>query len=75
MGKPTSSLVSNDEFIVVRSERGEVKHLSTLRKRNHRDSPSSGERTGNSLNLVYVIGASRCVRGVVRLSGVPRRIP
>ena len=68
MGKPTSSLVSNDEFIVVGRERGEVKHLSTLRKRNHRDSPSSGERKGRSLNLVYVIGTSRCVRGVVRLS-------
>ena len=36
----------------VRSERGELKHLSTLRKINQvRDSPSSGERTGNSLNL------------------------
>ncbi len=29
---------------------GELKHLSTLRKRNHRDFPSSGERRGNSLN-------------------------
>ena len=28
-----------------------MKHLSTLRKKNHRDSPSSGERRGNSLNL------------------------
>ena len=30
---------------------GDLKHLSTLRKRNHRDSLSSGERRGNSLNL------------------------
>jgi len=32
------------------SEPGEVKHLSTLRKRNQRDSLSSGERNGNSPN-------------------------
>ena len=29
---------------------GELKHLSNLKKRNHRDSLSSGERRGNSLN-------------------------
>ena len=29
---------------------GELKHLSNPRKRNHRDSLSSGERRGNSLN-------------------------
>jgi len=33
-GNPPVYLVSCDKFIVVRSERGEVKHLSTLRKRN-----------------------------------------
>jgi hypothetical protein len=33
-----------------------VKHLSTVRKINqYRDFPSSGERTGNSLNLVQEI--------------------
>ena len=32
------------------SEPGEVKHLSTLRKRNQRDSLSSGERNGNRPN-------------------------
>ena len=32
------------------SERGELKHLSTRRKRNQRDSVSSGERKRNSLN-------------------------
>ena len=31
-------------------EPGEVKHLSSRRKRNRRDPPSSGERTGASLN-------------------------
>ena len=33
---------------------GELKHLSTLRKRNHRDSLSNGERSGNSLNLFEI---------------------
>ena len=32
------------------SKRGEVKHLSTPRKRNRRDSLSSGERNGNRPN-------------------------
>ena len=55
MRKLTAYAVSFDEYIVVRSERGEVKHLSTLRKRNQtRDSPSSGERTGISLNLNHL---------------------
>lgn len=63
-GNPPVYLVPLDEYIVERSERGEVKHLSTLRKRNQtRDSPSSGERTGNSLNLLYV-----------KLSGVVQKV-
>ena len=33
-----------------REEPGEVKHLSNPRKRNRRDSLSSGERKGKSLN-------------------------
>jgi hypothetical protein len=33
-----------------RRQPGELKHLSNLRKRNHRDSLSSGERNGNSPN-------------------------
>ena len=33
-----------------RGQPGELKHLSNLRKRNHRDSRSSGERNGNSPN-------------------------
>ena len=41
------------------SEPGEVKHLSTQRKRKRSDSLSSGERNGNSLNL------DACHRGVV----------
>jgi hypothetical protein len=32
---------------------GELKHLSNPRKRNHRDSLSSGERRGNSLNSFF----------------------
>ena len=38
----------------MREEPGEVKHLSNPRKRNRRDSPSSGERTGKSLNRARV---------------------
>jgi hypothetical protein len=53
MGKPgrvyTLSFVT--EFIGDKSERRELKHLSTCRKRNQfRDSVSSGERTRNSPN-------------------------
>lgn len=41
----------NPSKVGLRSERGELKHLSTLRKINQvRDTPSSGERTGWSLN-------------------------
>ena len=54
MGQPSPPKCGepDDEFIVVGSEPGELKHLSNLRKRNHRDSPSSGERKGKSLNLI-----------------------
>ena len=38
----------------MREEPGEVKHLSNPRKRNRRDSPSSGERNGKSLNQLSV---------------------
>ena len=42
MGKPGpgNSGSSCDEYIVVRGERGEVKHLSTPRKRNQFEIPS-----------------------------------
>ena len=50
MGKPTSMEVCVGEFIAGTGRRGELKHLSTLRKRNQRDSLSSGERKGRSLN-------------------------
>ena len=45
--------------------RRELNHLSTYRKRNRRDSRSSGERKGSSLNLCCVIGVSCCSMGVV----------
>ena len=38
--------VSATESIGARGEPGELKHLSTWRKGNHRDSLSSDERTG-----------------------------
>ena len=53
MGQPSpgNAGLSYTEYIGVRGERGEVKHLSTPRKRNQvRDSLSSGERTGKSPN-------------------------
>jgi hypothetical protein len=53
MGQPGrgNARSSCTESIGVRGERGEVKHLSTPRKRNQiRDSLSSGERTGKSPN-------------------------
>ena len=47
---------------------GELKHLSTRRKRKQfSDFPSSGERTGKSLNFLHVIDYSRCVERVVGL--------
>ncbi len=50
-----------------------MKHLSTLRKRNQRDSLSSGERTGNSLNLMHVKAFGRCAGGVAGLLGLPKQ--
>jgi hypothetical protein len=45
MGRDTHDLDLSK--VRLRSERGELKHLSTLRKINQvRDTPSSGERTG-----------------------------
>ncbi len=37
---PVIRQVSYDEYIVIRGEQGEVKHLSTLRKRNQLGIPS-----------------------------------
>ena len=68
MGKPgTSYVVSpNAECIGVGGERGEVKHLSTRRKRKQvSDSVSSGERKRRRLNRVHVIPGGGCVCGVV----------
>ena len=51
MGKPrTVNLCERAQC--ARGVPGEVKHLSTQRKRNRRDSVSSGERKRNSLNRV-----------------------
>jgi hypothetical protein len=60
MGKPGRdyALSSHGEYIAMRGERRELKHLSTSRKREH--SLSSGERKGRSPNLTCVIGCSRC---------------
>ena len=68
MGKPTTFVVSCNEYIVVRSKPGELKYLSTRRKGNHRDSLSSDERTGtrpmsvihngNALEKAAIVGDS-----------------
>lgn len=47
MGEPARR---NPGIAVRAKEPGEVKHLSSRRKRNRRDSLSSGERKGKSLN-------------------------
>ena len=44
-------MVSSSEYIARWGELGELKHLSTRRKRKKFDSASSGERTRNSPNL------------------------
>ncbi len=53
------------EFIGWWGERGEVKHLSTRRRRY---SVSSGERKRRRLNRVRVRVGGRCVCGVVGLA-------
>jgi hypothetical protein len=62
LGKPKISL---SEYIGQGSERHELKHLSSARKRKRSDSLSSGERNGKSLNLYHVIACVRCDIGVV----------
>lgn len=52
------------EYIGQKSERHELKHLSSARKRKQRDSLSSGERNGKSLNFYRVIACARCDKGV-----------
>ena len=64
MGEPSKSyvLLPASECIGCWGERGEVKHLSTLRKRY---CVSSGERKRRRLNHARVIDGSCCVCGVV----------
>lgn len=50
-GKPK---VPVPEYIGSWSERHELKHLSSARNKKQRDSLSSGERNGNSLDLCRV---------------------
>jgi hypothetical protein len=52
MGKPNQANL--DYSAKAGSKPGEVKHLSSQRKRKRRDSVSSGERTRNSLNLFLI---------------------
>ena len=75
MGEPggvqTPSFMT--QYIGHEGERGEVKHLSTLRKRNqNRDCLSSGERTGKSLNQNHLfdfgVVGPRCETVKVRIT-------
>jgi hypothetical protein len=50
----------HSEYIGVQSERHELKHLSSARKRKHRDFLSSGERNGKSPDIRYVKACVRC---------------
>jgi len=54
------------EFIGYESERPELKHLSSARKRKRSDSLSSGERKGRSLNHYRAKTCMCCDNGVVR---------
>ena len=68
MGKPVTvnPVTSYTEYIGIGGERRELKHLSTFRSRKQAsDFPSSGERTGKSLNRSCVIARKRCMTGVV----------
>ena len=62
MGQPGSGNAESS-CIYVGGERREVKHLSTSRKRKRSDSLSSGERSGNSLNLVACISLQALCTG------------
>ena len=54
MGEPTKSNILVFPAYGGGSLPGEVKHLSSQRKRNNIDAPSSGERGGYSLNFCLV---------------------
>ena len=69
MGEPTrgNARVPHAEYIGVWGARRELKHLSTSRKRDY--SPSSGERTGKSLNSARAKACRRCALGVASPDG------
>jgi hypothetical protein len=52
--QPGKARLSLSEYIGQRSERRELNHLSSVRKRKRSDSLCSGERKGKSLNLCHV---------------------
>jgi hypothetical protein len=64
MGQPSAgnSALSVGQYITYGRAPGELKHLSTPRKR---DSLSSGERKGNSPNHIHAKAFMRCGYGVV----------
>ena len=62
---PGKTSIFLSEYIGQGSERHELKHLSSVRKRKRSDSLSSGERKGKSLNIYCVIACVRCDMWVV----------
>ncbi len=81
MGQPNvgNAALLPAEHIGGRRQAGEVKHLSTPRKGNQRDSLSSGERKGISPNRARASGQALRVRGcralvqtLIRLAGVTK---
>ena len=71
MGKPSGGYApeSTTESIGCGGKACELKHLSNRTNRKQTsDIPSSGERTGYSLNLLHVIACRRYAGGVAGLS-------
>ena len=76
MGQPGGSNIPSSvtECIGCGGKRGELKHLSSPRRRKKiLDFPSSGERKGTSLNHVSVIALMRWTHGVVGVDLAPVR--
>ena len=71
MGQPYH--VNHDNFAQAESVPGEVKHLSTQRKREQSYPPSSGERKGRSLNPSIRHCVSHSGRANLKMLACPER--
>jgi hypothetical protein len=76
MGQPASGHAEASRAIGAGGAPGELKHLSTPRKRKHRDSVSSGERTRTSPNRAgSVAGRPKPARGCTPPVGTAAAVP